>query len=133
MSCAVAGCTATAQAAIILPIVTDPNPEDLGPWSVTVCKFHEQALYAGEHYDMRADGVLNIGTNAPPRLLAYEITETGLAQPVLTLHLGHDGVVDQQVPIQVSPELVRHLAMNEDSELAKETGRNSKPEDSPDV
>jgi hypothetical protein len=129
MSCSVEGCETSATEAVLLAPLTGKSVEEYGPWSATVCAFHAQALRAGEAFTQMDDGKIRLGTQVPPRLLNYTLTESGLNLPELTLHLGHDGIVSNDVTIQISEELHEHLFMNDEAELAREVERNKSDRD----
>lgn len=124
MACIVENCTEPATVGIDVASLVGKDPEDIGPWSVPACEFHAQALLGGEAFSETEDGKFRIGTHgAPPRLLNMILTSSGLAYPELTLELGHDGIVDQRVTIQISEELEDQIFMR-DSILSAEMDRN---------
>lgn len=96
----------------------------MGPWIALACDFHAQALLSGESYELVDGGRIRLGANVPPRILDLRLVDRGLDRPTLILRLGHDGIVSQEVPIQISTELKNHLWLNNESELAKEIDRN---------
>lgn len=75
-----------------------------------VCEFHYTALSEGEAFTLADDGeTIRLGLNAPPRLISFNIHDVGIADPTVTLKLGHDGIVTQEVEIQMGRALVDQM------------------------
>lgn len=80
-----------------------------------VCSAHGLQMRAGEAFTIKDDELL-VGPEAAAEILdvCTAATPTGT---VLTLRLGHHGVIDQEVPLKVTPtfrESIRDLLRSED-------------------
>ncbi|GAA1487922.1 hypothetical protein [Brachybacterium sacelli] len=83
--------------------------------SFDVCSAHGLQLRAGEAHSVQDDELL-VGPEAASELLDLHISTTPTGT-VLTLWLGHHGLVDQEVPLKVTPTLrasMRDMLRDED-------------------
>lgn len=83
--------------------------------SFDVCSAHGLQLRAGEAHSVQDDELL-VGSEAASELLDIRTTATPTGT-VLTLRLGHHGMIDQEVPLKVTPTLrasMRDLLGDED-------------------
>ncbi|WP_193105773.1 hypothetical protein [Brachybacterium sp. FME24] len=90
--CEVQGCTARPQEWI-----------EIDDCTFEVCRAHSLHLRAGEAYSVKGEEIL-AGLDAASELIDVHSSASSTG-PVITLELGHHGVIDQEVPIRVTPRL----------------------------
>ena len=101
--CAVDGCNEDASHAFDL----NDNGEGAPIVQVAVCDFHMSALSAGEAYDYDIEHrTLRVGGNASLELITWSVKQSVGTPDIVTLKLGHDGIVTQEVRLRVTPKFL---------------------------
>ncbi|WP_422116583.1 hypothetical protein [Brachybacterium sp. UNK5269] len=78
-----------------------------------VCHTHGERLRSGESHTAHGSE-LSVGLDDPGELLGVRWSKTAEAT-VMVLKLGHDGVVDQEVPVRVTSQLADLLRVRDGS------------------
>jgi len=74
---------------------------DIDHHTFEVCHDHGLQLRAGEAYTV-AENELRVGLDSTPELLKVRCMRTATGT-ILALELGHHGVIEQEVPMKVTP------------------------------
>ena len=129
-TCNVEGCETPAQRVIDMTRLPGRELDGYPALDWVVCDFHHRALSEGEAFGFAEDGqTIRLGANVPPRLISFSVHEVAVADPTLTLKLGHDGIITHEVEIQMSRELVNQIidqSFQDDSPLRVELDSNKR-------
>lgn len=128
--CDVENCETPAQRVIDMTQLPGRELEGYPGLHWVVCDFHHRALSEGEAFGFAEDGqTIRLGAHLPPRLISFSVHEVAVADPTVTLKLGHDGIVTQEVEIQMSRDLAMQIidqSLQDDSALRIELDGNKR-------